>query len=59
MIQRIRAIFTRRRMMILGIVSAISMMLATGVSAVDGTGASAGNALTNLTNVSGFQLMKF
>lgn len=54
MIQRIRAIFTRRRMMILGIVSAISMMLATGVSAVDGTGSSAGNALTNLTTAIAF-----
>ena len=54
MIQRIRKMFTRRRMIILCVVFTMSMMLAVGVSAEDGAGGTAGNALTNLTTAISF-----
>lgn len=49
MLQFMRKVFTRKRMMILFVVCTMSVMLAVGVSAEGGTGGTAGNALTNLT----------
>ena len=54
MLQFMRKVFTRKRMMILFVVCTMSVMLAVGVSAEGGTGGTAGNALTNLTTAIAF-----
>lgn len=57
MLQFMRKVFTRKRMMILFVVCTMSVMLAVGVSAetgTGGTGGTAGNALTNLTTAIAF-----